>query len=215
MIFTTFARGTRRLTLSLRSLSSVDAGGIDLLLTPSADVESVSADASARAARGAMRFEVPDALDDSAPRRSGFSGWGDFFATRGFPEASMLANDRLLLEQLTAAYTCPLTIAAAQRLARDHRVSPDGDVQLDATTGEVVSIVDRDVVTTADGGELEEVYVVGAASLETLLLNHYWPEISTTVEPAMTIVMVGPDVEVSFIISGEHMTGYFTNLMLK
>ena len=127
----------------------------------------------------------------------------------------MLANDRLLLEQLTAAYTCPLTIAAAQRLARDHRVSPDGDVQLDATTGEVVSIVDRDVVTTADGGELEEVYVVGAASLETLLLNHYWPEISTTVEPAMTIVMVGPDVEVSFIISGEHMTGYFTNLMLK
>jgi hypothetical protein len=172
--------------------SSVDAASVDALLSSTATIDSLARDDDRRAARGQVSFEVPDAMGDGA-RLAPFEGWGDFFAKRGFPQPESITGDRLLLEQLTAAYTCPLTIAAAQRLTSANTVE-DGDVQIDAATGEVMTIGDGP--TTASGKALEEVYVLGAASLETLLVPHYWSEISTTIEPSVTVVLIGPDVEV-------------------
>ena len=114
--------------------------------------------------RGQRSFAVPENCCEPG-RAFTWSSWGNYFMQREGWEDDV-RTDRLLLQALTGAYSCVLTMAAA---------------------------IDR--IGARDPSRELLVHVIGAAaSHEEALLPYYWPELALLL-PAqpMSIALVGPD----------------------
>ena len=166
--------------------SSTAASGVDWLLRPTARI------ATGRAAARACVGTTPSA--DSAASRCpsrwlrtargrAYRGWGDYFTARGW--AADCHSDRLLLQTLTGALSCPLTAWAA---LEKHGVRLSADETL-------------------------ELHVIGAAnSMEGALLRSGWAwdelaELLLPVGARARLCLVGHEIDsASEVQLGERMT---------
>ena len=122
--------------------------------------------------RGRRPFQLPDPLDTPLDTdEPAWCSWGEYFCRRGWEDE--ISTDRLLLQTLSGALTCPLTAWSALR-----------DAQWDThTVGSDVHVLD--------------VHVVGAAdSMEGALLRSgwVWEELVELLPPgaALRLALVGP-----------------------
>eukprot|EP00941_MAST-03F_sp_MAST-3F-sp1_P002730 g2730.t1 len=114
-------------------------------------------------------FLLPDDIDITENNElvRSWSSWGEYFALRGYEgDLKIKTTDRTLLQKITAALTCPLTMhAACEHLPR--------------------KILDKKHLV---------VYVLGAASQEETLVHHFWPELQSIMSDTFfEFVFIGPD----------------------
>jgi hypothetical protein len=179
MLATRSARGTLCLRRRLFSTAaSKQALAIDEMLEP--PVHLAVDDQLVRLAkddelRGRKQFPLPDELFEVA-QRPAFDTWGTYFVNRGFDGPPVLdRSDRLLLQSLTAAFSCPLTMFTAIRA-----------IGLDQAADSVSS-----------HGEQQQlrIHVLGASSQEETLLPYYWYELADLLpEHELHLTLVGPEV---------------------
>ena len=166
----------RRAAAVARRLSTAaEAGRVDGLLKPPTGLpvsEQLALLRADDAERGKRRFALPE---ERAPAGSSWASWGDYFCTRGW-DADCL-HDRLLLQTLTGALSCPLTTWAA---LRHFGLLPPEEAEPAAAR--------------------TEVHIIGAAdSHEGALLGAVWPwvELAELLPPSAdaTLALIGPDLD--------------------
>ena len=165
--------------------SSAAASEIDSLLRPPRELPQAEQLRRMRrddAERGQRSFSLPEPLAADGARPS-YRGWGDYFTARGWDAGCH--SDRLLLQTLTGALSCPLTAWAA---LEKHGVRLSADETL-------------------------ELHVIGAAnSMEGALLRSGWAwdelaELLLPVGARARLCLVGHEIDsASEVQLGERMT---------
>ena len=134
--------------------------------------------------RGRRSFHMPPSLQHLPTTH--YTNWDNYFEHRGFPhliKETALAKDDVLLQSLSAAYTCPLSI---------YHTLTSSSVALPSLTSTV------SMTRENKHHKRLTIHVLGAASQEELLVKIYWHELCDILPGyAFDIVLIGPEISES------------------